>query len=163
MENLNIARKMLVKHNKNLVVTNNNEILFQSEKRGILPIYDLYNSNMDGDIYIADKFIGGGATKILLNLSANICGLHAQVISSKALIELENKGIMVAYDKIVDKILNRKGDDLCPIEKLSLEYEDFNDFFIQLKKFLLATKQIRGWHEIRYVWIYRISSRLYKL
>ena len=144
MYNLDEAKKILIEKNKNLVVVNNKEILFYSDKKGIVPMFDLYKAHITGNIYLADKFIGGGAVKILLNLQVNILGVYTHVISKDALKELEKKNIKVSYTKVVEKILNRAGDDLCPVEKLSKEYEDFNKFFEMLENFLIDTKQIRG-------------------
>lgn len=144
MYNLDKAKKILVEKDKNLVVVNNKDILFCSDKKGIVPMYDLYKKNITGNIYLADKFIGGGAAKILLNMQSNILELYAHVISKDALEKLEKKNIKISYIKVVEKILNRAGNDLCPVEKLSKEYENFNVFFIMLEKFLIDTKQIRG-------------------
>lgn len=142
MKNIKLAKEELVKNNKKLVVVRNNEIIFSSEKNGIVPMYDLFNENISGDIYLADRFIGGGALKLLLNMKFNIKEVFTFVISKNALNELENNNIKVVYDKVVDKILNRTGDDFCPVEKISIGNENFIDFYNQLEKFLKKTNQI---------------------
>ncbi|HHX69635.1 MAG: DUF1893 domain-containing protein [Miniphocaeibacter sp.] len=142
MDNLKIAKDKMINDNRNLVVVKDGKVIFESSKKGIVPMYDLYNEEITGDIYISDKFIGGGAAKFILNFKGRTVELYTNIISKGALKLLESKGIKVQYEKIVEKILNRTGDDFCPVEKISMENEDFNIFYNKIEAFLLQTKQI---------------------
>ncbi|QQK07472.1 DUF1893 domain-containing protein [Miniphocaeibacter halophilus] len=142
MDNLKVAKEKMIIDNRSLVVVKNGQIVFESSKKGIVPMYDLYNEGLTGKIYISDRFIGGGAAKFILNFEASTVEVFTNIISKGALNLLESKGIKVEYKKIVDKILNRTGDDFCPVEKISMENDDFNVFYNKLRDFLLQTKQI---------------------
>lgn len=125
-----------------LVVVSENKIVFSSEKNGIVPMYDLYREGLNGKIHIADRFIGSGAARLILELKAEVVEVFSYVISKGALNILKSNNIMVKYDKIVDKILNRTGDDLCPVEKISINNNEFNAFYNELREFLINTNQI---------------------
>ncbi len=140
MKNIDIAISKLGLYK--LVVVSDYEVVFNSEKNGIVPMYDLYNKRLNGRIYIADRFIGSGAARLILGLKADIIEVFSYIISKDALELLRNKNIVVNYDKIVEKILNRTGDDICPVEKISKNNDDFNIFYDELKEFLIKTNQI---------------------
>lgn len=142
MDNLKIAKDKMINDNRNLVVVKDGKVIFESSKKGIVPMYDLYNEEITGDIYISDKFIGGGAAKFILNFKGRTVELYTNIISKGALKLLESKGIKVQYEKIVEKILNRTGDDFCPVEKLVWKMKILIFSIIKSKPFLLQTKQI---------------------
>ncbi|MBR0324215.1 MAG: DUF1893 domain-containing protein, partial [Bacteroidales bacterium] len=41
----------------------------------------------------------------------------------------------VTYDKVVERIINRKGDGLCPMETLCLNVENPEEAFLKIQKF----------------------------
>ena len=47
---------------------------------------------------------------------------------------LKQYHILVTYDKLVNNIINRKGDDLCPMEKAVLDINDIDKAFAILKE-----------------------------
>lgn len=140
MKNIDIAIKKLDMYK--LVVVSENRIVFSSEKSGIVPMYDLYNEELKGKVYIADRFIGSGAARLIVALNAEIIEVFSYVISKGALEILRSNNIIVNYEKIVEKILNRTGDDLCPVEKISRNSNDFDVFYNELREFLINTNQI---------------------
>ncbi|MDL2311185.1 DUF1893 domain-containing protein [Peptostreptococcaceae bacterium OttesenSCG-928-C18] len=142
MEEIKTLQRKILEKKYKLVVIKNKETIFTSNKNGIVPMYDFYNSKTSGDIFIADKFIGGGAAKLLLEMNVHIEELYAQIISESALVLLKEKDVKISYDKKVEKILNRTGDDLCPVEKISQNNDKFEDFYKELSAFLKKTKQI---------------------
>ncbi|WP_300408431.1 DUF1893 domain-containing protein [Lagierella sp.] len=140
MNTLKNGRNYLIKNNMNLVVIQDDLVVFESNKMGIIPMFDFYNSEIEGDVYIIDKFIGSGAARLLLKSKANIKGIFTFVISKDALKLIESKEINVEYERIVTKILNKRKDDLCPIEKISLGNDEFSDFYSNLEKFIAKMK-----------------------
>ena len=142
MKNIELAKNELKKKENKLVVVQNNEVVFVSRKNGIVPMYDFYNSGISGKIFIADKFIGSGAAKLLIQKRLKIEELYAQIISESALEILKKENVKISYDKKVEKILNRTGDDLCPIEKISQESDNFESFYKELHTFFKNTRQI---------------------
>ncbi len=140
MNTLEIGKNYLIKNNMNLVVIQEDNIVFESDKMGIIPMFDFYNSEIQAEVYIIDKFIGSGAARLLLESKAKIKGVFTFVISTNALELLQSHGVNVEYEGVVTKILNKKKDDLCPIEKISLANRDFYDFYSNLEKFIDGMK-----------------------
>lgn len=137
---INLARKTLIDKNLKLCVVKDGKVIFESKKNGIVPMYELYKANIRGNLSLADRFIGGGALRFILNIG---CSSVSSFVMSKDVIDtLEKENLNFEYKKKVDKILNRTGDDLCPVEKLSKENFEFIDFFNKLEKFLIDTHQI---------------------
>lgn len=137
---INLARKTLIDKNLKLCVVKDGKVVFESKKNGIVPMYELYKANIRGNLSLADRFIGGGALRFILNIG---CSSVSSFVMSKDVIDtLEKESLNFEYKKKVDKILNRTGDDLCPVEKLSKENFEFIDFFNKLEKFLIDTHQI---------------------
>lgn len=141
MKILEYGKEKLIEKNLNLLVLKDKEIVFESDKMGIMPMYEFYNSNINGEVYVIDKFIGKGAARLLLNSKVKVKALFTFVISKDSKELLENNNIEVVYERIVDKILNRDKTDYCPIEKMSMENKDFDDFYKELEEFIGKMKQ----------------------
>ncbi|WP_164995822.1 DUF1893 domain-containing protein [Miniphocaeibacter massiliensis] len=142
MENIDLAKDKLLEGKYKIVVVKDNNIIFKSDKSGIVPMYDFYNSSISGIVSIADKFIGSGAAKLLINKNIDIEELFVPIVSEGALELLNKYRINIKYGRKVKKILNRTGNDLCPVEKISLRNDNFKDFYNELFEFLKNTKQI---------------------
>lgn len=65
---------------------------------------------------VADKVVGKGAAALMAE--GGISVLHAIVVSTPALALLRSRRIKVHYQMEVPHIINRTGDDICPVEKL---------------------------------------------
>ena len=65
---------------------------------------------------MADKVVGKGAAALLI--LGGVRELFAGVISTSALGLLEDSGISLRFAEKVPYIINRKRDDLCPVETL---------------------------------------------
>ena len=141
MKILEYGKEKLIEKNLNLLVLKDKEIVFESDKMGIIPMYEFYNSNIHGEVYVIDKFIGMGAARLLLNSKVKVKALFTFVISKDSKELLENNNIEVVYERVVDKILNRDKTDYCPIEKMSMENKDFDDFYKELEEFIGKMKQ----------------------
>lgn len=141
MKILEYGKEKLIEKNLNLLVLKNEEIVFESDEMGIIPMYEFYNSNINGEVYVIDKFIGMGAARLLLNSKVKVKALFTFVISKDSKELLESNNIEVVYDRVVDKILNKDKTDFCPIEKISMNYKDFNDFYNELEEFIRKMKQ----------------------
>ena len=76
----------------------------------------------------------------ILYILLKVKEVNALVISEPALQVLQENNITVFYDKKVENIINRKGDDLCPFEKLVLE---INDPQLALKKITEQLKEFK--------------------
>lgn len=142
MDILEYGKEQLVERNLNLLVLKEDKkIIFQSNKMGILPMYEFYRLNFEEEVYVIDKFIGLGASRLLLNSKSKVMGLFTFVISKDAKELLKDNNIEVVKEREVEKILNKDKTDFCPIEKLSMENEKFDDFLEKLEEFIGKMKQ----------------------
>ncbi len=90
--------------------------IFTTSLRGVKPLVQLYQSALDYAGYsAADKVVGRGAAFLYVLL--NIKAVYADVISRPAMDVLERYNIKVDYQQLVDNIVNRTGDGICPFEE----------------------------------------------
>lgn len=142
MDILEYGKEQLVERNLNLLVLKEDkEIVFQSNKMGILPMYEFFRLNVEEEVYVIDKFIGLGASRLLLNSKSKVMGLFTFVISKDAKELLKVNNIEVVNEREVEKILNKDKTDFCPIEKLSMRNANFDDFREKLEEFISKMKQ----------------------
>ena len=99
-----------------------NEKFFSYEK-GVMPLFAFLKSGKDFTSFLAYDKVVGKATAFLYIL-LKVKEVNALVISEPAYNLLKENNIKVEYSKKVEDIINRKGDDLCPFEKLVLEIEE---------------------------------------
>lgn len=94
-----------------------------STARGVRPIIVLIQSSGDfSHGVVVDKVVGRAAA--LLYALMGVERLHALVVSEPAAAVCRAHGIALTYDALVPNIINRSGDDICPMEKLTLEIDD---------------------------------------
>jgi hypothetical protein len=96
-----------------------NKILYKSKKQRLEPLLfclKKYKKQMRGAM-VFDKVVGRAAA--LLLCYGGVKKVLTPTITRNALVVLARGGAEVKYKKIVKNILNRTGDDLCPMEKLS--------------------------------------------
>lgn len=124
--------KLLLVDDKTIVLVKD-DIIYEDKAKGIRPMlnYILNKYDLRG-FSVADKVVGKGAA--VLFIYANIKEVYAKVISKVALDLLKQHHILVTYDKLVNNIINRKGDDLCPMEKAVLDINDIDKAFAILKE-----------------------------
>ena len=81
---------------------------------------------------VADKVIGKAAA--LLMALGEIKEVHTLIISEPAIKVFEKYNIACFYDKKVDRIINRTGDGLCPMETLCLDVDNPAEAFTKIKE-----------------------------
>lgn len=104
----------------NLRVYHNGDLVFSSRKDGVAPLVSYvtqFGFNVDG-VYVFDRIVGNAAA-LLLELAGCI-EVWSQVGSELAVRTLDARGIRHHFVAVAPCIINRKGDDMCPFEKLSL-------------------------------------------
>ena len=107
--------------------------LLTSSKRGIRPLLDFLDTGMDFSSYsAADKVVGRGAAYLYVILG--IKEVFASVISASALSLLEEYGVKVECERTVERILNRTGDDFCPIESCVMDITDKDEALEAIRK-----------------------------
>jgi len=119
MRDLEIAKRALRGKELSLVVVKRGRIIFESNLKGLSGLIlaiDTLGLNLHYSS-VADKVVGKAAA--LLLAYSHIGEAYAEVISKDGLETLDEYGIRVEYSSLIPRILNRRGDDICPFEKLS--------------------------------------------
>ena len=109
-------RDILVSGNHSLVVGNGDVRTFDG--RGVSDLFRLLETEptlLDGAC-VADKVVGKGAAALMI--LGKVSEVYAAVISKPALSLFEQSGTRVEYGRLVEHIINRKGDGICPVETL---------------------------------------------
>ncbi len=70
----------------------------------------------------ADRVVGKAAAFLYVLLG--VTAVYAEVLSEPALKVLRGHGMAVEAQCVVGRIVNRKGDGLCPMESAVMEIED---------------------------------------
>lgn len=87
-----------------------------SRDRGIAPMMNFIESGLElGGYSVADVVVGKAVA--LLFIKCGIKSVFAKTISEYAKTVLERFGIEYEYEVLTDKIINRDGTDICPMEK----------------------------------------------
>jgi len=105
-------------------------------RRGVIDVYELLvnePSFLNG-ARIADKVVGKAAASLMI--LGGVTHLHTEVISEMALELLQSNGVVVSYSKVVPYIINREGNDWCPLEKASFEINSADEIFPIIDSFL---------------------------
>ena len=92
-------------------------------QRGVKPLLEMIDAGKDLRGYsVADKVVGKAAA--LLYAYMQVREVYAPVMSKGAERTLLRYGIAVLYESSVDRIQNRRGDGLCPMETAVWDIDD---------------------------------------
>jgi len=108
-------------------------------RRGVADLMDLLTSNrhvLQG-ARVADKAVGKAAAACMVQ--GGVKQVYADVMSQPALDLLAHHGIMADCGTVVDHIINRTGDDWCPLERLSRPLDDPAEIVRQVAAFLSSS------------------------
>ena len=122
--------KELLENNYSLVCSNG----YKSLDSGIKPIITKLNEDLwyfKGE-EVADKIIGKAAA--MLFVLSGVKKVNAVVMSKGGQAILEKYHIEYSYQTLCDSIINRKGDDICPMEKTVKDIDDLNEAYLALKE-----------------------------
>ena len=139
-ESLERAKSLLKSTDSTIAVVSVDDF-FTSQERGVKPLLHLL-SNKKGflkNASVADKVIGKAAA--LLMVLGEIKEVHTLIISEPAIKVFEKYNIPCYYDKKVDRIINRTGDGLCPMETLCLDVEEPKEAFQKITEFIKSMKK----------------------
>ena len=129
MNDLQIAKNNLSGHT--ICLCKNGECLY-SEKKGIAPMMDFIASGANLEDYsVADLVVGKAAA--LLFVKCGIKNVFAKTLSENGKKILERFGIDYEYETLAEKIINRAGTDICPMEKAVANTDDPEEAFKILK------------------------------
>ena len=133
--NIYELKDILLKENHTIVIYKSDASVVVADDRGVAPLMKLLKENKEQlrDSMIADKVIGKAAA--LLMVYAGVKEVFTPTISVPAIEVFEKHDIKITYDKVVERIINRKGDGLCPMETLCLSVENPEEAFLKIQKF----------------------------
>ncbi len=122
MNDLSKAKKILNEGGYTCVLCKENEI-HHSDFRGVKPLVSWYEQKLNLEGFSAADKVVGKATAFLYVLH-RVHSVYANVISRPALTVLKNNGIEAEYGVLVENIINRNGDGICPFESTVIDVTD---------------------------------------
>ena len=123
-------KKELLDNNYSLVASNG----YHSSERGIKPVISKMNEDLYyfRDLIVSDKLIGK-ASAMLLCLSG-VKEVYTVTLSKAGQEIFEKYGIPYHYDELVEYIINRKGDGMCPMEMTVKHLDDLHEAYEALNR-----------------------------
>ncbi|OPX37754.1 MAG: hypothetical protein B1H13_12345 [Desulfobacteraceae bacterium 4484_190.3] len=111
---------LFLKSEDTLWISSENDVIFQSRKKGIEPLIDYINQHSPciNEVIVCDRVVGNAAALLLKVACCKM--LYASIGSEIAVETLNRLGIPCRFLKMVPYIINRKGDGMCPFEKASI-------------------------------------------
>ena len=132
--NARLFREFLESSNS-LWVYKDGRRLFTSSKSGILPLLEYIEtlSLHHRRITIFDKVVGNAAA--LLSIKADVEELNSPLGSKLAVKTLRDYNVKYHFSETAPFIQNRSQDDMCPMEKLSIDRSPEEFFKLASKQF----------------------------
>ncbi len=113
-----IARNLLDSSNANFAYSGENGTIV-SDLNGIKRLMKLAAEKHDlSKGFIADRIVGKAAALIMVLLGAK--NVYARTLSKPAYEVFVKYGVNFTFTYLVEAIINRTGDDICPMEKTVL-------------------------------------------
>ena len=132
MTDLQKAKQLLTESDYTCVLCQD-EKTRTSTQRGVRPLVEWLESDEDfAGFSAADKVVGRGAAFLYVLLGVR--AVYAHIISHAALEVLHAQNVFVEYDTVVEHIINRKGDGICPFEAAVLDITDADKAYIAIKQ-----------------------------
>jgi len=105
--------------NWTFALVKNGKIIYRSKKEGLRPLLFCLKEKRDKlqNATVYDKIIGRAAACLMIY--GRVKSVMTPTISRSAIAEFKKHKIAVTCRSTTGKIMNKKGDDLCPMEKLS--------------------------------------------
>ena len=103
-----------------------------SRIRGVKPILNWIEEGADLEgAAVLDTIVGRAAA--MMYVLAGVSRVHAKVMSRGGEAELQKGGIAYEAERFTEKIVNRQGTGMCPMEQTVLEITDPREAFSALK------------------------------
>jgi hypothetical protein len=123
-----------------LQIYEGSELIFASTRDRLLPLMEYINdfSPCQRPVVIFDRIVGNAAA--LLAVLANCRKIYSPLGSQHAVRTLEEYGIGHYLDEIVPYIKRADEEDVCPMEKLSLN-KDPEEFYHVMRSIVSSSQQ----------------------
>lgn len=133
IEDLKTAKKRLLENGLTLVIVRDSKVLFESSAHGVSTFLEALEKlgNKMREASIADKVVGKAVA--LLCIYAEVRAVYASTLSIKAKQIFENYNVHLEWNRLVEKILDVSGKDVCPFEKAAIEINDPKDAYRKFK------------------------------
>lgn len=100
-------------------VYKNDQLLFSSKKAGLLPPLEYLGQELlEKDVVVFDRITGNAAALLMTLIECR--EVFSDLGSETAVLTLDNSGIEHTFVTTVDFIRDKTGENMCPMEKLSL-------------------------------------------
>ena len=121
-QTLESIKKLLAEEGYTCVLSNGEELITSREK-GVKPLVQLIDGGRDfKGFFAADRTVGKAAA--LLYAYMGVTEVYAFVASEKGADICRSYGIKLSFERLTENIINRTGDDICPMEKTVAEIDD---------------------------------------
>lgn len=137
MTDIGIAKENLPGHS--ICMCRNGEF-FTDDGRGISPMMKFIAGGRDLAGYAAADVIVGKAAAMLF-VKAGISEVYGETMSRSAAEFLKQHSIPFSYGTLAEKIINRQGTDICPMEKTVADISDIGEAYSALQKRLSEMKK----------------------
>ena len=121
MTDLQNAKQILIQENHTCVLCKGDEV-YTTQARGVRPLVKWLTEGTDLRHFSAADKVVGKATAYLYCL-LEVKAVYAHVMSGAAAEVLKKAGIEVSWGTLVENIINRTGDGICPFEAAVWEIE----------------------------------------
>lgn len=127
-------KKLLHDGGHSLVVENDG--IYTYDGRGVTDLFRLLNTapNVLRSARIADKVVGKAAAALMV--MAKVGEVYADVVSRPAIELLERYGIRTTYGVLADRIINRSGMGMCPLETRCMACRTAEECLVQIRLFI---------------------------
>ena len=127
MDDLTNAKKILADGNFTAVLCRDG-VIHTSILRGVKPLVIWVQNGYDFSGYsAADKVVGKATAFLYLHLGVK--AVYANIISKPALQVLTGEDVVVEYTTLVENIINRQGNGICPFEELVIQMTDTKEAY----------------------------------
>ncbi len=137
MTDIELAKKALSGHS--IALCRDGEI-FTGDGRGISPMMGFIAEGRDLSGYSAADVIVGKAAAMLFVKAGIVC-VHAKTMSRAGKDLLEKHGIPCTYDLLTERIVNRSGTNICPMEKTVSDIDDPETGYAALRQCIEEMKK----------------------
>lgn len=130
MTDIEIAKQNLSGHS---ICLCKNGDFFTDDGRGISPMMRFIEQGLDLSGYSAADLIVGKAAAMLF-VKAEIASVYGAVMSKSAAEFLEKNNVPFSYKELTDRIINRRGDGICPMEQTVEGLDDCEAAYTALRE-----------------------------
>ena len=131
--------ELFVKEGLTCIIYNDKKC-YKSKARGVKPLLELVNNNINVNGYNSiDKVIGKAAAFLYIILGVD--NIYAEIISEPAYSLLLEYNVSIKYKTLVPFIVNREKNGRCPMEDAVLDINDKDEALVIINRKIL---ELRG-------------------